>query len=47
MLFQHGHGHAGSGEQIASHHPGWSTTDNHATSLQFLGGVHRTMVSNF
>jgi hypothetical protein len=47
MLFQNGHGHAGSGEQIASHHPSWSTTHDHTTSLQFLRRAHRRMVSNF
>ena len=44
MLFQHGHGHAGSGEQITSHHPGWSATHNHATRLQFLRRIHLAAV---
>src|SRR5205809_4682551 len=36
MLFQDGHWHAGSREQITSHHPRRSATHNHATSLQFF-----------
>jgi hypothetical protein len=47
MLFQHGDRHTGPAKQITSHHPGWSATRDHATSFQFLGGVHRAMVSNF
>jgi hypothetical protein len=40
MLFQHGHRHASTGEQIASHHPGGSATYDHAASLQFFGRAH-------
>ena len=40
MFFQDSYRHPSTSEQIASHHPGWSATYDHATGLQFFGRAH-------
>ena len=46
MFFQDSYRDPSTSEQIASHHPGWSATYDHAASLQFFGRAHvRLLIS--